>query len=138
MAIIEINRNPSRRELLWFGGLLGGFLIVVGAVLYWRFDMDATAYALWIAGPLVATLYYGLPSIRKPVYLAWMHAAFPIGWAVSHLLFAIVYYLVLTPIALALRLGGREVVTRRFDRAAATHWIERRRVEDPARYFKQF
>ena len=138
MPSIEINKNPSRRELLWFGGLLGGFLCLVGTVLYWRFHMDMTAYALWVAGPFVAALYYGIPPIRRPLYLAWMYAAFPIGWAVSHLLLAVVYYLVLTPTGLAFRLSGRQALPRRFDRNAKTYWVERRPVRDPARYFKQF
>ena len=100
--------------------------------------MTTAASVLWIAGPVVAAIYYGLPVIRKPVYLAWVYAAFPIGWTVSHLLLAVVYYLVLTPIGLALRLFGRDIVSRRFDRSATTHWIERRPVDDRTRYFRQF
>ncbi len=138
MPVLEINREPSRRELLWFGGLLSSFLALLGVVVYWRFSAGTAARVLWALGPLVALLYYGVPPLRKPLYLAWTYAVYPLGWVVSHLLLAIVYYLVLTPIGLILRLSGRDAATRRFDPDAKTYWIKRQPVHDPARYFKRF
>ena len=44
------------------------------------------------------------------MFLGWMYAAFPIGWTISHLLLLAVYYFVLTPVGLALRLTGRDPV----------------------------
>ncbi|MEX0979180.1 MAG: SxtJ family membrane protein, partial [Pirellulales bacterium] len=68
----------------------------------------------------------------------WMWAAFPIGWLVSHLLIAAIYFLLITPIALVMRAVGRDPLSRRFDRAAKTYWVPRRQDSDPARYFRQF
>ena len=52
-----------------------------------------------------------------------MCAAFPIGWVVSHALMAAIYYLVITPMAVAMRLLGRDPLDRRFDRDATTYWV---------------
>jgi len=57
---------------------------------------------------------------------------------VSHLVMAIIFYGVLTPIGLAMRLGGRDPLHRKFDRAAGSYWVDRRRPADVKRYFKQF
>ena len=51
-------------------------------------------------------VYAAIPMSRKWIYLGWIYAAFPIGWTVSHLLLAAIYYLIVTPIALAVRLAG--------------------------------
>jgi hypothetical protein len=67
-----------------------------------------------------------------------MLAALPIGWTISHLVLGAVYYLVLTPIGLVMRLLGRDPMQRRFDRSAKSYWIERTPRTDPSRHFRQF
>jgi hypothetical protein len=43
-----------------------------------------------------------------------------------------------TPIAIALRLLGRDPLARRFDRTAPTYWVARRPTTDRTRYFRPF
>jgi hypothetical protein len=61
----------------------------------------------------------------------------PLAWTVSTVLLILVYYLVLTPIGLALRLAGRDRMGRRFDSDRTTYWVKRNE-SDPSRYFRQF
>ncbi len=61
----------------------------------------------------------------------------PIGWVLSHALLAAVFYGVVLPVGLAMRLAGRDPMTRRLDRAAASYWVGRERVDGSERYFKQ-
>ena len=68
----------------------------------------------------------------------WMYAFFPLSWTVSHLLFAAVFYLVVTPIKLGLTLVGYDPLGRRWDRSADTYWHEHNPASDPKRYFRQF
>jgi hypothetical protein len=67
-----------------------------------------------------------------------MYAAFPIGFVISYVLMAIIYYLVVTSIGLIMRIFGRDSMYRRFDRDAATYWFERRAEQAQDRYFRQF
>ncbi|MFO0829111.1 MAG: SxtJ family membrane protein [Phycisphaerales bacterium] len=78
-----------------------------------------------------------VPSLSVRVYRAWMFAVLPIGWSLSHVLLAIVFYLVVTPIGIALRLAGRDPMERRFDRAAKTYWKRREPIVDSERYLRQ-
>ena len=138
MAIIEINRNPSPRELRWFGFLFALFFAVVGSVARWSWQAPAAATTIWGVAAVVIILYVALPSVRRPLYLAWMFAAFPIGWVVSHTLLAIVYYLIMTPIGLVLRWCGVDPLERAIDRNRPTYWVARDQVKDKSRYFRQF
>lgn len=138
MALIEIDRDPSPRTLLLFGPLLALFAGLVGVLLRWRFDLPAAATAVWIAGGGLASLALFVPLLRRPLYLGWVFAAFPVGWVLSHVVLALLYYAVLTPIGLVMRLGGRDVLRRRFDRDADSYWIEYRSRSDTKRYFRQF
>ena len=136
--MITINRTPSARELAWFGALLGVFLGLAGAVVRWKAGAPGAARVLWIVAIVLPAVYYAVPPLRRPLYLGWMYAAFPVGFAVSHLILAAAYYLVITPIGLLARLVGRDVMHRRFDPDARTYWVEHRAASDPARYLRQF
>ena len=137
-GIIEINTNPSKAELRWFGLLLALFVCLVGAVARWRFGAPSAAGAIWIAGSVIVGMYIAVPRLRRFIFVGWLYAAFPIGWAVSHAIIAAAYYLVLLPIALVLRLSKRDLLQRGFDPTATTYWSARSRSADLPRYFKRF
>ena len=49
MAIIQINRDPSRRQLNQFGFIWLGFLTLFGLVAWFKFHNPALAKGLWVA-----------------------------------------------------------------------------------------
>lgn len=51
---------------------------------------------------------------------------------------AVIYFAVVTPLALALRALGRDAMHRTFDKRAGFYWVMRDRNRDPADYFRQF
>jgi len=138
MAVIEINKNPSKKELAWFGVMFLVFFGLIGGLVWWRFEAQGAAYGLWGVAAAVTAVYYAVPSTRLPIYLGWLYAAFPIGWVISHLVMGFIYYLVLTPFALVFKLIGRDALERKVDKNAKTYWVEHRTGGDPQRYFKQF
>jgi hypothetical protein len=50
----------------------------------------------------------------------------------------VVFYGVLTPIGLLMRLFGRDPLNRTFDRSATSYWIEHDPGSDLDRYFQQY
>ena len=138
MALLEINRHPTARDLRWFGVLLAGFFVLAGSLAQWRFEASAAAGALWSAGAAVVGLYAAIPPLRRRLYLGWLYAAYPIGWTVLHLALATVYYAVMTPIGLLLRLARGDPLDRAPDPSMTSYWVARRPVRDVRRYFRQF
>ena len=89
-----------------------------------------------MGGALVLT-YVLVPPSRQLICLGWMYAVFPIGWTVPHIMLALIYYLIFTPIGLTVRLF-HDPLRRGFDRSARSYWTPHNPGGDVARYFKQF
>jgi hypothetical protein len=130
--------DPPPRTLRQFAGL---WLIVLTALAGWqglvhgRPLLAAGLAALgWTLGPL------GLvrPRALRPLFVAGMVAAFPLGWAVSRLLLAAVFYGVVTPLGLLLRLSGRDPLGLRPRPDPPSYWAPKPTPTDLRRYFRQF
>jgi len=139
MSVVQINRNPSRRQLNQFGFIWLGFLAFFGVIAYFKFDSPIVARWLWVAAIVVPVLGWPVPAFMRLVFLGMSYLAWPIGFVVSHVVLAVVYYLVLTPIGLLTRLFGYDSMKRTFDGEVASYWVERSpETADPKRYFRQF
>ena len=81
-----------------------------------------------------------LASVRRGriLYRWWMRAVAPIGWTIAHLLLGAVFYLVITPIGVVMRVAGRDPMQRGFDSRVQTYWVQRTVRADSKRYFRQF
>lgn len=136
MSLIEINKNPSRRDLEWFGVVVAAFCGAAGALLFWKLGAPATARGFWIAGAAILVAYYAVPALRKPMYVGWMVLCWPLGWLMSHLILGIAYFLVITPVGLIMRTLGNDPMRRKFDPAATTYWSPHE--EAAGNWFRQF
>ena len=133
----EVASTPSALELRWFGVLVFVLFGAIGGLVLWRFASLAAAVTAWGLGTALAVPYYAVPRLRLPFYRLWMFLTHPIGRFVSNGALAIVYFLILTPIALAFRLFRRDALALRFDRAAPSYWEAHDPGRDPDRYFRQ-
>ena len=83
-----------------------------------------------LSGPLgisVAFLIVALakPAILKPLNLLWFRFGLLLHKIVNPIVLAFLFYLVVTPGAVVLRLMGKDPLKRRFDRDVESYWIER-------------
>lgn len=138
MALLEIE-EPTPSALRWFGLPFALSFALLGAVLLWRTQASTTlVYGLWGGAACVLALYYALPPTRRAIYLGWIYAAYPLGFVLSHVAMAVVYYLVITPIALVSRTVRPDRMQRKTDPRAQSHWHTRPGPRDPGSYFRQF
>jgi hypothetical protein len=138
MALVERNRQPSAQDLRVFGLIIAIFFGILGAIFHWKLHWPRVAMVLWTLGLLVPMIYYAVPALRWPLYMAWMAAVYPVGWLVSHLLFAVVFYGAVTPVGLLTRLFGRDPMHRRFDLQKSTYWTTLDLDTRLSSYFKQY
>lgn len=131
--------QSTPRELRQFAGLcvlVFGGLCVTSAVRHEGWPSLGGAVAGGIA------LLVGVPGLIRPgwvrpVFLAAMTLTRPIGHVVGFVVLAIIYYGLLTPLGLAFRLRGRDLLRLR-RRPQASYWVPRGQPVDVRRYLRQF
>lgn len=116
--------HPGRKDLRNLGlvflvalGLIGGFLLWRGRPAWPYFMGAAGLFGLW-----------GLlwPSGLKPLYKVWMSLALVMGFVVSRILLTLLFYGVVTPIGLLMRLLGKDLLDSKMgDRDSYWHLRER-------------
>lgn len=136
--MIQLNLNPSDRDLRTFGLLLGVFSPTLGWLICRRFALPTPWVGLAIVCATLIVTSLTVPHLLRWVYIVWNTAVFPIGWIVSHLVLAVVYWGVMTPIGLVLRALGKDPMQRGFDGQATTYWRRRIPRSDPKSYFRPF
>lgn len=143
MPLIEFNRDPSPREVRQFARVWLPAICLALALLATLRLGSVPAMVLAAVGLASILLGMARPGWLGPVHIAWMAAAYPIGWLLAHLLLAAIYFLLITPIGLILRLARRDPLARRFDRETQSYWTPRAdrmppEHTDRERYFRQF
>ena len=132
----EITKAPPQKMLRQFAGLL--LLVFVGLAAWrvWNDRADGWAAVLAIVGVTVGVCGLVRPSAVRWIYTGWMVAAFPIGWTISWLVLALLFYGVFTPVALAFRLRGRDALRLRRQNERS-YWTAKAPPPGVASYFRQ-
>ncbi|MCS6854727.1 MAG: SxtJ family membrane protein [Elioraea sp.] len=122
---------PSERA---FGLTVGGILCLIAAV-----GVALTGRLSWISGPLgglgllLVALALAAPRALALPNRAWLRFGLALSAVVTPVVLGLVFFLVVTPIGLALRLAGKRPLALRFDPARASYWEERRTPPGPMR-----
>jgi hypothetical protein len=134
----DIDFRPSSKKLRQFAGL---WLMFFGGFACQQAFLRGNATAAIVLGVLavvVGGLGLALPAAVRPIYVAWMVLAFPIGWVVSRVILAVMFYGIFTPFALVFRLAGRDALGLARRAAVDTYWTPKPMPADVRRYFRQF
>jgi hypothetical protein len=124
--IPELDRSGLRRFALKMGGVIAALF---GLVLPWLFSFK---YPLWpwiVAGVLSA---WGLvaPGTLGPVYHAWMRIGIAIGWFNSKVILGVLFYTLILPAGLIMRLFGKDPMRRKLRTSDSTYRVP---SKNPAR-----
>jgi hypothetical protein len=126
----------SNRLLREFAALwilfMGGFACV-------GYARERFTTAVIFAGLALAVGPVGLmwPQVIRPLYVFLTAITYPIGWVVSHVLLAVLYFGIFTPFAVAFRLVGRDVLGRRKRPGQSSYWTPKPAPVDVRSYFRQ-
>lgn len=133
----HVNWQPDRHARRGFAlAMLVGFF-VLGLLVAWRADRWGTAaFVLWGFGVALAVGAM-LPAVGRLVYLGVTLPTSLIGYVISHLLLALIYFLVFTPLGWTLRRIGHDPLRLR-PRGRRPVWIARVGERDSGDYYRQF
>ncbi|MBI2813836.1 MAG: hypothetical protein HYX71_06095 [Opitutae bacterium] len=136
MALLRVNHHPKPRELRAFAT---AWALVIGMIglFQWMEGRETLARACWAAAVVVplggAVWREGL----RCFYVALTYAVFPLGWLVSTAVLLGLYYGVLTPIGLVLRVRRHDPLQQTPAARADSYWRPRSARRPAASYFRQ-
>lgn len=111
----------ERRELRKFGLLVGGITVAIGL---WPLSRGGELRAWAVAiGSTLAVLGTATPVLLAWPYRAWMRIGALLGWFNTRVLLGLVFFVILTPIALLMRIMGRDPLDRAFKTGSPSYRI---------------
>lgn len=120
---------PSNRS---FGWTFTGVFLIAGGYGLWK-GGGALAWLL-AAAALTAALTLVRESWLTPFNRAWMRFGEMLGRVVSPLVLGVIFFGVFTPVAVVMRLCGRDALARRFEPQRPSYGVQR----DPPAFVRLF
>ena len=114
---IKISSNRS------FGLL---FFVVFLIVSLWPLTHEGSI-RIWSVIISAVFLILGLVNSKllTPLNLLWFKLGMILGAIISPIVMGIVFFLVVTPIGLILRIMGKDLLNKKYDKEKETYWIKR-------------
>lgn len=141
--MIKLDLKPEERvvkQFAWFAvlglPLLAWFVLRLVTTFEWAHPAFIAVAAVGVSQ--LGLYLVGVRVVSRALFLGLSILFVPIGFIISHVMLAAVYYLVLTPIALVFRVMGRDVLGRKLDPDAKSYWHVREGDRPPASYFKLY
>jgi hypothetical protein len=139
-ALDEESSGPVSNGVLRQFAVL--WILLLGLLAYWQgIITDNPSTAAWVyAGLAIVPGVAGLviPKFIRPVFVGLQIVTAPLGWLMSHLLLAVLFYGIFSPVALAFRLIGRDALARRFRPDLQTYWNPKPPATSPKSYFHPY
>ena len=123
-----VSARLSPKELRRFGVTVAIPLALLAGLGVWR-GHSVLPMVLGALAILLAGLALMAPRLLSPVHTVWMAGAQALGWFNTRILLGVVYFVVMTPTGIVMRLLGRDPLDRRLhDRSS--YWVARTRPPD--------
>jgi hypothetical protein len=118
-----VNTNPDRQELRKFGLVFATAMVVIFGLFFpWVLERPWPMWP-WIVAAVFAVPALLLPQVLKPVFLIWMKIGHVLGWVNTRIILGILFFFIFAPVALVLRLFGKDMLRQRLDTSATTYRI---------------
>ncbi|MCK4463958.1 MAG: hypothetical protein KAU58_06570 [Candidatus Omnitrophica bacterium] len=112
--------KSGKNQLREFGLTIGIILGILGAIALWR--GKPICLHLLVAAGIFIGFGLGFPKVLKPIHKIWMSFSIIIGFFVSRLILSALFYAVLTPIGLVMRIFGKDILDQRIDKNKHSYW----------------
>ena len=133
----HVKWQPDARELRRFAiAMLIGFF-VLGALSAWRAKGIGTgSIVLWSIGVTLAVSAF-VPKLGRIAYLAVYLPTSIIGYVVSNVMLTLMFFLVITPLGIVLKLMGKDLLQQRRQNRT-TQWLPVKETRNEDSYYRQF
>ena len=110
---------------------------VLGLLSVWRaWGISTASIILWSIG-IVLAIAALVPGLGRLAYLAVYLPTSIVGYVLSNVILALMFFLVITPLGIILRLIGKDLLQQR-RRQTTTQWTPVKGVKTEDSYYRQF
>ena len=114
------NIKSEKSDIRNFGITLGIILLLISGFLFWK---EKESYQIFSGiGITLFLIAIAIPSVLKPVYWMWMIFGIILGWFMTRVILSLLFYIIITPIGLTLRLFGKQFLELRWDKSKESYW----------------
>jgi Saxitoxin biosynthesis operon protein SxtJ len=132
----EPTQTGSNRR---FGCTVGAILIAIGIIKVWTAQgFRPVSLLILSAGALLVILGMAAPSRLAKLNKLWSKLGTAMGKVVNPIILALLFFLVVTPMALLMRIVGRRPLRLAADHTASSYWILREKPDLGASMTRQF
>lgn len=113
--------NKNKSTLRKFGLVMTVPLVIIAGLLFWK---DKTTWQ-YFAGAAAFFFLSGLivPIILAPIEYVWMLLAKALSVVMTFVLLTIVFYVVVTPLGLLMKLLGKDLLNKKFPVKDKSFWV---------------
>jgi hypothetical protein len=123
---MDKSKFNDQKEWRKFGIGLGVILCVIAGV---HLLKGHPGYRYFFgAGALTALAAIAVPILVKPVFIFFSYLGVVLGWFSTRLILTVIFFVLLTPISIILKLTGKKFLTIGADRTLPTYWIDRNKT----------
>lgn len=134
----DIPFHPTGKALRQFAAAWLVFFLAVGTYQYVVRGHQRWGLTLILLAIAVSVLGLVRPAAVRWIFVGWMVLAFPIGWLLSQIMLLLLFYGVITPVALLFRFRGRDMLRSKPAPNRPTYWLPKQTPQDVTSYFHQY
>ncbi len=113
----------DRKGLREFGIVTGAIIVVIFGLFFpWILDRPWPRWP-WVIFGVLGGMGLVVPMALKPVYRGWMKFGLFMSKIMTPLIMGLVFFLTVTPMALIMKLLGKDQMARKLDSKAASYRI---------------
>lgn len=117
--------NLDKNGLRKFGLITGSIIVLLFAIFFpWVFDATAMPIWPWALAGLLWLPALVMPAVLRPVYTIWMKVGHVLGWVNTRIILGILFYAIILPMGLIMRLFGKDPMARKYDRSATSYRVK--------------
>jgi hypothetical protein len=115
----------DKKGLRKFGLTTGAIIVVLFTFFFpWVFDTSAMPIWPWAVASLLWLPALFVPGALRPVYTAWMKVGHVIGWVNTRIILGVLFYVMILPMGLTMRMFGKDPMARKHDKSASSYRIK--------------
>ena len=124
-AIEQIDRKGLRE----FGLMTGAIVAVLFGLFFpWMLERAVPLWP-WMIGAVLGVWGVAAPDTLRPLYNGWMKLGLLLSKITTPIILGVVFFVVMLPIALIMRVFGHDPMARKFDTHAQSYRVSSRKLQ---------